>query len=69
MSDPLPRDVEQELWKVYSNLTTDSLDIADRQLKALERVVKIRSAGEKVKPVDGKGDRATVDAARKAARS
>lgn len=44
-------DVEAELWKVYKGIGgTDPLEEVDRKLKALELVVKIRSAGSKVKP-------------------
>ena len=66
---PVPeqkRDVEAELWKVYGSLDGDGLDVADRKLKALDLVVKIRSAGAKVKPDDAIGsDHALLERARK----
>jgi|APGre2960657404_1045060.scaffolds.fasta_scaffold658699_1 hypothetical protein len=44
------RDLEEELWSVYNAIGDDALDQVDRRLKALELLVKIRAAGQKVKP-------------------
>jgi hypothetical protein len=65
MSFPQTRDVEAELWKVYEHLDGNGLDVADRRLKALELVVKIRSAWTKVKPATPDGDAETVERARR----
>jgi hypothetical protein len=44
------RDLEEELWSVYQDIGAEGLEQVDRRLKALELLVKIRSAGQKVKP-------------------
>ena len=48
----MKRDLEEELWEVYNAIGDDALDQVDRRLKALELLVKIRSAGQKVKPAE-----------------
>lgn len=67
MSDP--REVEKELWKVYDRLDSipEAAERAALELKALELVVKIRSAGEKVKPAASAGPDSSVRKAQAAA--
>jgi len=48
------KDLEVELWNVYSSLdmVDDAVEKASMQLKALDLMVKIRVAGQKVKQGD-----------------
>lgn len=53
------RDLEQELWEVYEEVSDfeDAVVRASMRMQALGLMVKIRSAGERVKPqTDDKGE-------------
>lgn len=46
----MKKDLEEECWKVFDAIGADKAEDVDRRLKALDLLVKIRSAGQKVKP-------------------
>jgi hypothetical protein len=60
------RDLESEVWKLLDSIDEQNLEVVDRKLKSLDLLVKMRVAGQKIKPDDeppaqaGRGDVAAV---------
>lgn len=62
----MKKDLEEECWSVFDSIGSSPAEDVDRRLKALDLLVKIRSAGQKVKPEQQESDsraatRAIVD--------
>jgi hypothetical protein len=63
-NDPSVRDAESECWKVFDRLPGEGLEVEALRLKAIELVVKIRSAGPKVKSSPAQVNHAAISQAR-----
>lgn len=56
MTNRSSRSLEEETWLIYESIGRDEPEITDRKLKAIDLLVKIRSAGHKVQAdEDGSG--------------